>query len=207
MRLLVSGATATLRRYAPHPQLGHLLTPHNGNRIDALLATGLPIGVDNAAFSRWDEAAFLALLTQLLPHRDRVLWCAAPDVVGDAAATLRQFGRWAGIIGWAGLPAAFVAQDGCEPVCGVPWGDIRCLFIGGSTAWKLGPEAAALVLAAKRRGKLVHAGRVNSMKRLDHFDALGADSLDGGQFSMFPDTYIPRYLHRLTVQQRGLEAA
>ena len=134
--------------------------------------------------------------------------CALPisDVVGDAAATLRQFGRWAGVIGWAGLPVAFVAQDGCEPVCGVPWGDIRCLFIGGSTAWKLGDAAAALVVEAKRRGKLVHVGRVNSLRRITHFDALGADSVDGGQFSMFPDTYIPRYLDRLAVQQLGLLA-
>lgn len=90
MILLVSGATATLRRYAPHPQLGHLLTPHNGNRIETLLDTGLPIGVDNAAFSRWDEAAFVALLHTLQPHRERVLWCAAPDVVGDARALIER---------------------------------------------------------------------------------------------------------------------
>jgi len=88
MILLVSGATATLRRYAPHPHLGHLLTPANGNRLAALFATGLPLAVDNAAFSNWDEAAFLRLLHTLRPHRARVLWCAAPDVVADAGATL-----------------------------------------------------------------------------------------------------------------------
>ena len=45
---------------------------------------------------------------------------------------------------------------------------------------------------------------VNSFARLNHFDALGADSFDGSQFSMFPQTYIPRYLARLTHQQLGL---
>lgn len=214
MQLLVSGATATLRRLAPHPHLGHLLTPHNGNRLEVLLATGLSIGVDNAAFSNWDSDAFTALLRSLMPlamapaTRHRFLWCAAPDVVGDARATLLRFGEWRGHIGWAGLPLAFVAQDGCCPVVGVPWGEIRCLFIGGSTAYKLGPDAARLIREAKRRGKWVHVGRVNSFERIQHFDALGADSIDGTQFSMFPDRYIPRYLDRLERRQRGLfEAA
>lgn len=211
MILLVSGATATLRRLAPHPCLGHLLTPHNGNRLDALLATGLPIALDNAAFSNWDPDAFTALLVRLMPlacppatTRGRFLWCAAPDVVGDARATLLRFGEWRGAIGCAGLPVAFVAQDGCCPITGVPWGEIRALFIGGSTAYKLSADAGRMVREAKRRGKWVHVGRVNSFDRIQHFDALGADSIDGTQFSMFPDRYIPRYLERLERRQRGL---
>jgi hypothetical protein len=208
VKLYVSGASTTMRRLAPHPHLGHLLTPHNGNRIESLLATGLEIAIDNAAFSNWSAEAFVALLTRLrshaLAHRYRFAWCAAPDVVSDARATLQRFWKWAGVIGWAGLPIAFVAQDGCEPLCGVPWGDIRCLFIGGSTKWKLGSDAARLIREAKRRGKLVHVGRVNSMQRIAHFDALGADSIDGTQFSMFPDRYIPRYLERLEWRQQGL---
>ncbi len=208
MKLYVSGASATLRRLAPHPHLGHLLTPHNGNRVESLLATGMEIAIDNAAFSNWLEDAFVALLTRLRPHalaqRERFAWCAAPDVVGDARMTLRRFWRWAGVIGWAGLPIAFVAQDGCEPICGVPWDEIRCLFIGGSTRWKLGSDAARLIREAKRRGKWVHVGRVNSLQRIGRFDALGADSIDGTQFSMFPDRYIPRYLERLERRQRGI---
>jgi hypothetical protein len=47
-------------------------------------------------------------------------------------------------------------------------------------------------------------GRVNSFARSNHFDALGADSFDGSQFSMFSATYIPRYLARLEYQQLGL---
>lgn len=210
VRLLVSGATATIRaelRAQPEraeAHLGHLLTPHNGNDIAALLETGLPIGCDNACFGGLDEPALVRMLTRLMPYAQDILWCSPPDVVADHRATLRLFGRYVGLIGWAGIQPAFVAQDGCEPIAGVPWGEIRCLFLGGSTAWKLGADAERLIREAKRRGKWVHIGRVNSMRRLAHFDALGADSFDGSQFSMFPTTYIPRYLDRLTYRQRGL---
>jgi hypothetical protein len=216
MRLLVSGATKTLRQYAPHPNLGHLLTPANGNRIEVLLATGLPIAIDNAAFAGFNPAAFRQLLEALMPYatdpatRDRFLWCAVPDVVGDSHATLEQYGEWAGMVGWAGLPRAFVAQDGCEAghFNRIEW-HARCIFIGGTTKWKEGPGAAAVIREAKRRGKWIHVGRVNTMRRLQHFEALGVDSFDGSQFSMFPNTYIPRWLARLeSGAQRGLwEAA
>lgn len=44
------------------------------------------------------------------------------------------------------------------------WFDV--LFLGGSTAWKLGSAARRLTTEAKARGKQVHMGRVNSLKRL-----------------------------------------
>lgn len=211
MLLLVSGATATLRTLPADAPVGHLLTPHNGNTLDSLLATGRPIACDNACFGGLDEPALVRMLMlwceRLLAqgaHPRRVLWCTVPDVVADHRATLRQFGRYAGLVGWAGLPLAFVAQDGCEPAAGVPWGDIRCLFIGGSTAWKEGEDAARLVRAAKDRGKWVHVGRVNTERRLRHFEALGADSIDGTQFSMFARTYLPRWSQRLRARQLGL---
>ena len=56
---------------------------------------------------------------------------------------------------------------------------------------------------ARCRGKWVHVGRVNSLRRVTHFEQ-AADSFDGGQFSMFPDTYIPRYLERLRYRQESL---
>lgn len=204
MILLVSGATATIRRYLDSPHIGHLLTPANGNRIEALLANGIPIACDNAAFTAFSRAEYIAMLRAV--RGAPILWVTAPDVVGDAIATRRRFDLWLPILRYYGVPVAFVAQDGQEHQP-VPWGTIRCLFIGGSTAWKEGRGAAHLIRQAKRRGLWVHVGRVNSMRRVRHFDALGADSFDGGQFSMFPDTYIPRYLARLTHQQHGfLEA-
>lgn len=210
MKLLVSGATKTIRDVLQarptiaRRHLGHLLTPHNQNLISSLLATKLPIACDNSCFGGLDVPALERMLIAVQPYARRIGWCAVPDVVADHRATLRQFGQYAGLVGWAGLPLAFVAQDGCEPIAGVPWNDIRCLFIGGSTAWKLSDATAALIREAKYRGKWVHIGRVNSFARINHFDALGADSFDGSQFSMFSATYIPRYLARLEYQQLGL---
>lgn len=55
--------------------------------------------------------------------------------------------------------AAYVLQDGQEHLP-VPWEEIDAVFIGGSTAWKLGPHAARLVAQARARSKHCHLGRV-----------------------------------------------
>jgi hypothetical protein len=47
---------------------------------------------------------------------------------------------------------------------------------------------------AKRRGKWVHVGRVNSRERVRWCVANGADSVDGSGFSYHPDTNIPKGL-------------
>ena len=63
------------------------------------------------------------------PFTSRCLFATAPDVVGDAQATLRR----AYMLGWiryAGLPAALVAQDGLEHLA-IPWDDFDALFLGG----------------------------------------------------------------------------
>lgn len=77
-----------------------------------------------------------------------------------------------------GYPAAYVLQDGQEHLP-VPWEEIDAIFIGGSTAWKLGPHAARLVAQARARGKHCHMGRVNSLARLRYADAIGCHSADG----------------------------
>ena len=79
-----------------------------------------------------------AFLETLQPWRKTCLFVVCPDVVGDAAATLALYRTWAHEIKRYG-PVAFVAQNGQEshplPVA-FDW-----LFIGGTTAWKLGPGA------------------------------------------------------------------
>lgn len=203
MRILVSGATTTVAQLAPlRPHtIGHLLTPHNRNALDALLSTGLPIGVDNSCFHGYDAPAFERMLKRMfdlpIALKSRILWCAVPDVVANHRVTLRQFGQYASLIGWAGIPRAFVAQDGCEPVAGIPWSEIRCVFIGGSTRWKLGPVAARIIDAAKARGCWVHMGRVNSAKRIRYCAALGVDSFDGSGYSQFAQTYLPKVTRAL----------
>lgn len=201
MMLLVSGATATIRSYADDPNIGHLLTPGNGN-TESVWSTGLPVAGDNECFNKLNKPAFIAMCKAM---RGRgVLWVACPDVVADARSSILRFQMWAPVLDYYGLPIAFVAQDGQEGLP-VPWDRIRCLFIGGSTAWKLGYHAARLIQEAKRRDKWVHIGRVNTQGRERLFDALGADSTDGTAYSRFSKTYIPGALARRELRQTGME--
>lgn len=235
MRLLVSGATRTIARLLADPvlgslastHLGHLVSPAAGNRLESLLSTGLPIAIDNGAFAQFqagqsfdwrgyqryiDRVAERYYTTDL---RQRLLWCVIPDVVADHQATRRAAATWRMLQtpAMAALPWAWVAQDGATPrhtpgqgdPRGGPWVGIRCCFIGGSTHWKESPAAHAMIRFAQRHGRLVHVGRVNSYRRLAVFDHCDIDSCDGGQFSMFPDTYIARWLQRLAYRQAQLE--
>lgn len=214
MILLVSGATATLRGLPPDAPVGHLVTPHTGNDIAGIAATGRPWAADNGCFGGFDRAAFLAMLAAIgrvanveriraaSPVRTRPLWVTVPDVVGDAYATRELWREWHHALRAHDLPAAFVAQDGCEGGY-IPWSRMAALFVGGSTAYKEGDAAAWLIRQAKAHGKAVHVGRVNTERRVRLFDGLGIDSIDGTQFSMFPDTYIPRWAERLRPSLRG----
>lgn len=222
MILLVSGATKTLRGLPATAPVGHLLTPMNGNNPETIMATGRPVALDNGCGPRQDgtpgaldEPRWLALLdavARLNGWCSRVLWAVCPDAVGDAAETLRLWRWYHHQLRGRGLPAAFVAQDGAENLP-IPWEKMRCLFLGGSTEYKESSEARQLVIRAKQHGKLVHVGRVNSERRLRLFDDLGSDargvpyaidSIDGTQFSMFPDRYIPRWAERLKPSVRSV---
>src|SRR5262245_31225564 len=148
-------------------------------------------GVDNGAFSRFDERGFLRLLDAL--HARRLVGCrfvAAPDVVGDATATLERFWAWRPRLRPYRFPLALVAQDGLTPAR-VPWAAIEALVIGGTTRFKLSPVARDLCAWAKARGKWVHVGRVNTADRLELFAGL-ADSCDGTATSKWGDVHIPR---------------
>ena len=185
-------STQAVRDAMTDGRLACIATPKQGNRIpdDALVC------LDNGVFGKGypGDDAWLAWVTKHQPIADRVLFVVAPDVVGDAAATLERSRPFLPIIRELGLPAAFVAQDGAETV-GVPWDDFDVLFIGGTTDWKLGPHAAELIREAKRRGRWVHAGRVNSKRRFAHFELLGCDSADGTYIAFGPDTNLPNVLH------------
>jgi hypothetical protein len=181
--LLVSGATRTTVRFASSPHLGTLLVPGNGNK-----PAGKPWACDNGAFAGFREKAFLKMLSKMqgLPG---CLWVAAPDVVCDAAGTRERFDRWEPVIREMGFPVALVAQNGLT-IETTPWDRLDCLFIGGDDTFKLGPDARALVLAAKERGKLVHMGRVNTLRRLRYAYEIGVDTVDGTQFSRFAERWL-----------------
>lgn len=131
------------------------------------------------------------MLVKISGHHG-LMWVTAPDVVADARSTLKMFDEWHIELAGAGLPVAFVGQDGQEDV-DVPWDRFVCLFIGGSTKWKLSETSSDLIAEAKYRGKLVHMGRVNSLRRISQAYYLGCDSVDGSCMSMFADHYIEKF--------------
>lgn len=186
--LYLSGAIS--QQAVGEPGLGWLLTPNMGNRLPSTGAWG----ADNGCFTQphtYSDERYLAWLAKMAPASGRCLFATAPDVVGDAAATLARSLPMLPRLRSAGYLAALVAQDGLEDEQ-VPWQAFDVLFIGGSTEWKMGPECAALITEAKARGKLVHVGRVNSAKRFRHFAALGADSADGTFLAFGPAKNLPK---------------
>ncbi len=194
IRCLIYGLPPILGEM-PAETVGHLLHPRQGNNLDRLLADGLPWASDNGAFSDhlagrpFDGPAFEAYLDRLA-GRPGCLWVACPDVPMDAAATLELFKVWAPKLRRRGLPVALVAQDGLEPRQ-VDWQAIDALFVGGSTEWKLGPDAQHLCRHARAWEEedgsssiQVHVGRVNSKRRvLESWSLLGADTFDGMSYN------------------------
>lgn len=169
--------------------LGCIVTPKQGNR----LPDGVSFCADNGAFGKGypGDDAWWAWL-QTLPA-DRCAFAVAPDVPFDAQATLAKSGPWLERIRTLGIPAALAAQDGIESL-GVPWDSFDVLFIGGTTEWKLGRHARALIREAKLRGKTVHMGRVNSERRLRYAHHIGCDSADGTYVAFGPDVNLPDVL-------------
>lgn len=137
------------------------------------------------------EDAWLQWLGRNRHDADRCYFATAPDVVGDAAATLTRSAPMLPLIRAMGYRAALVAQDGLEQLT-IPWPDIDCLFIGGTTAWKLGAEARTLAGEARRRGKWIHLGRVNSARRYRYAEHIGCHSADGTFLTFGPDTNLPK---------------
>ena len=163
---------------------------------------GLPYGVDNQCYTgRFEPAAYTRILKRIARTHgtERALFAAAPDVVGNARATLQLARTWLPLLRRLGFPAALVAQDGLEALA-VPWHSLDALFIGGTTAWKLSPAAGNLMAEARDRGKHIHVGRVNSFTRVDGLPGR-PDSIDGTHFRFRPNKYLRRwhrqYLRRL----------
>jgi hypothetical protein len=156
----------------------------------SFIADGRPWAVDNGAFAGFDEASFWALLGRLHKHRTTCLFVAAPDVVGDARATLRLFAEWQPVIARMGFPVALVGQDGLTMDM-VPWDCLDAVFLGGSTGWKLGHMATTLAGYGNARGKWVHMGRVNSRRRIRHAHRIGCQSIDGSGWSKWPAIRLP----------------
>jgi hypothetical protein len=169
------------------PDLGMISTPKQGNK----LMPGVVWCADNGVFGKGypGDATFLTWMRNRAHAADSCLFVVAPDVVGDALATLERSRPWLPVIRSLGYKAAFVAQDGMQHM-DPPWEDFDVLFIGGSTEFKHDPLTRLLIAEAKARGKWVHMGRVNSRKRFLYSQWLGCDSADGTYVAFGPDKNI-----------------
>lgn len=183
--LYLSGAknTTTMTTHLADGSLGLLNTPKAGYRLDGVQVWAMDNGCFTDGYPGDDE--YLALLDRYTEHRDKCLFVAVPDVLTDAPATLAQYPGMAARIRAAGWPVALVGQDGMEGLP-VPWDLVDWLFVGGSTAWKMGAGAAALIGQAQAHQVRVHVGRVNSWRRFQHFAGLGCDSADGTFIAFAP---------------------
>lgn len=199
-------STTAIRDAMATGSLSCIVTPKQGNKIPAgtlcCIDNGCGPGKDGRPGAGYiGDENYLHMLRVMAddlipeytdPDQTRALFAVCPDVLGDAEATLRR-AETSGMLAWIrelNYPVALVAQNGLEDLV-VPWDDFDALFIGGDTAWKLGPAARGLVGEARRRDKWVHMGRVNSLRRLRYAAAIGCDSADGTYLAFGPDTNLP----------------
>ncbi len=220
MWIFVNGYTAELDQYS---NVGGLLQPRTWSLADKWIA-GYVIGakkawgVDNDCFRGLDVAEYTALLVRLkarypAPATSGCAFVTVPDVVGNADATRDLWDTWREKVRGYDMPLAYVIQDGATTKH-VPWRDFRVLwrdcayytgaiFIGGSTTYKLGEDAAAIVHVANRLGLWVHMGRVNSHRRLRYAASIGCDSVDGSGYSQFRQ-HIPAASAIANTEQKRL---
>lgn len=178
-----------------------MVTPDNAHGIPE----GMPWAADNACFSRgesFDHGSWLTWLASRPYDRSACLFAVAPDVVGDAEATLRRSAPALPQIAALGYRPAYVAQDGFDPAV-VPWALVGALFIGGTTTWKRSEAGGyAAIHEGKRRGLWVHVGRVNGGPFLRNVAAAGADSADGTGLAINPGHWprVRGWLDGITAQ-------
>lgn len=177
-----------LCRKAEHcnsPGIIQLRTPATGYaRVN-----GVNWVMDNGSFSNFDEAAFMRMACVAISD-NYCKWFAMPDVVGDHSETIRLFSMYKSLLEKMWIPKpdlskkmAFVIQDGAS-VATIPWAEITAVFLGGTTKFKLSRLAWIILEEAKKRGKWVHVGRVNTPPRINYFHGI-ADSIDGSGIAMY----------------------
>lgn len=190
--------------------------PKNSEKLGVMLSFNVgkqrllghhTFAVDNGCFANpgaYSDQGYFEYLSRL--DSSQCLFAAAPDVVGDAEQTRLRSYPVLQKIRELGFKAAHVIQDGETPEQ-VQWDKLDAIFIGGTTSWKLGIDAQAIVTEAKQRNKWVHMGRVNSYKRIRYAAAIGCDSCDGTFLAFAPNKNEERMLKwlRQVKQQPTLE--
>lgn len=174
--------------------------PHHGI-YRARLGRNVPWCLDNGVYTnRFELNYWLAKIEALSEYKDTLLFIVIPDVIGDCSATLEKFQHYRNMV--KDFPVALVSQDGIKKQAkNIPWDDFDCLFIGGSDEHKLGKEGGWILNQAKKRGKWVHVGRVNSAKRILQF--WQADSWDGTHLGFMPSDVTK--FHAAVLQVRAMK--
>lgn len=196
MRYYATASGPAVREAMRAGQLGMIATPASGNRVEP----GIAWIADNSAYTgRYPgDERYLVWLAARVVHCGQCGFATAPDIVGDAAATWARSRPVLPHIRELGYRAALVAQDGLEHL-DVDWAAFDALFLGGTTAWKLGPTAAGLASHARSLGLWVHMGRVNSLTRIRYAASIGCDSVDGTYLAYGPDRNLPKLLDWLAL--------
>lgn len=195
MIYLTPPTTSAIGRIINHPHLGAIITPDSDRPSLYDLSSFRCWGADNGCFSttsRFDDLRYMYWLLSLRNNVSNCLFATAPDVVGDHEKTWIRSKPWLGTIKTIGFPAGFVAQDGFDGGQVVDWEMIDVLFVGGTTSYKLGQDARTAIQKAQSLGKKVHVGRVNSRRRVEIFNSLKVDSIDGTFLIFGPDTNFPK---------------
>lgn len=189
-------STEAIRDAIASGLLGCITTPRQGN---VMFPDEWDVIADNGCFSgTWEPRRWLAWLDGL-PRSIR--FAVAPDVFDPAGTpchgrTMARWAQFAPAIRSRGFVPAFVCQVGAT-YPDLP-SDADVLFLGGTTEWKLGPEAHRITAAAKADGRWVHMGRVNSQRRIVTALEMGCDSVDGTYLTFGPDKNLPRLLRFLS---------
>lgn len=189
--IYLSGCVTQTLLANPRPDLGVMLQPGMGNLPELAF---MPWGADNGCFAqgeRFDAGNWLEWLAARRRFRETCLFAVAPDVIGDAEATAERSTPYLATIRQLGFPAAYVAQNGQERF-DPPWAEFDCLFVGGTDFWKFSEAAYTVAAEAKDRGKWVHQGRVNSLRRLIACHVSRFDSADGTFVAFGPDRNLPQ---------------
>lgn len=198
--------------------LGQIITPAAGNRLEPWAHWIADNGIYSNAYP--GDRGYLRWLDSHADYRARCRFAVAPDVVADHPGTLERSWPMLRPIREVVGRVALCAQNGATPD-DMPWDYIDAVFLAGIVEcvpcgwvpaietlpqthcqhcggqlveWKVSDAAAAITAEAKRRGKWVHMGRVNSEQRIQRAREMGVDSGDGTYIAYGPDINLIRLL-------------
>lgn len=198
--IFLSGLAPRVLLATRRDDVGLMLNPRYGFRLKHL--NGMTWAFENDCYARSPDL-WLARLPKLVLWQKTCLFTPIPDVVGDHRATWERWHEYAPMVHHLGFRLAYVSQDGESR-----WpSGAACLFVGGTTAWKLSEASYALARRAKEAGLWLHMGRVNSLRRLRAALLSGFDSVDGTYLRRGAWSRLCGFLNEINGPQTFMEVA